>query len=96
MPGRPSCLRDSGDHRHCAVGGDGEDAVDADPARDLDDRVHLHEVDDLGDVGGGEPGRVGIPVDSGDAKAARARLLDRSLLMAPCADEEDGLHGRRC
>src|SRR5262249_7056414 len=41
-----------------------------------------------------EPGRVGVAVDGDDAEPALARLLDRATLVAPGADEEDGLHCR--
>ena len=46
-------------------------------------------------IGRGKAGRLGIAVDRYDAQAARAGLLDRAALVAPGADEEDGLHGRR-
>ena len=40
-----------------------------------------------------EPGRVRVPVDRDDAKAALARLRDRAALVASRADEEDARHG---
>jgi hypothetical protein len=69
--------------------------VHADPARDLDDGLDVREVDDLGDVGGHEPGRVAVAVDGGNVKAAGPRLLDRATLVPPRADKEDRCHGRR-
>ena len=64
-------------------------------ARDLHHGADVAEVDDLCDIGRREAGRLGIAIDGDDAQAARACLLDRAALMAPRADEEDGLHGRR-
>ena len=40
----------------------------------------------------GKPGRVGVAVDGDDAKPVLPRLQDRAALVAPRADEEDGLH----
>ena len=60
------------------------------------DRVDVGEVDRLGDVGDLQPERVGVAVDRDDADALLARLQDRAALVAPGADEEDGLHGARC
>ena len=93
--GKPELLGDGCDDRHGAIGGNREHAVDADPARDLDHGRDVAEVDDLCDVGGREAGGVGVAIDGRDAQAARAGLLDRAALVAPGADEEDGLHGRR-
>jgi hypothetical protein len=89
-------LCDCGHDWDCAVRGDGEDAVNSVPARDLENRFDVCEVDDLGDVCGGEPRRLLVTVDADDPKAAGARMLDRAPLMPPGADEEDGLHARRC
>ena len=94
-PREPELLGDGGDDGHGAVGRDREHAVDADAPRDLDHLVDVGEVDDLGDVGRREARRLGVPVDRGDAQPPGARLLDRAALMAPGADEEHGLHGRR-
>ena len=66
------------------------------PAGDLGDRVDVGEVDRLGDVGDLQPERVGVAVDGDDANALLARLQDRAPLVAPGADEEDGLHTGRC
>ena len=60
--------------------------------RDLGHGVDVGEVDGLADVGDLEPGRVGVAVDGDDADALLARLQDRATLVAPGADEEDGLH----
>ena len=60
--------------------------------RDLGHRVDVGEVDGLGDVGDLQPERVGVAVDRDDADALLARLQDRAALVAPGADEEDGLH----
>jgi hypothetical protein len=67
------------------------------PAPDLDDAVHVAEVDDLGDVGLGEPGCLGVPVDPDDVEAELAGANDRAPLVPAGADEEDrSRHGRRC
>ena len=93
--GKPELLGDSCDDRNCSIGGNREHAVDADPARDLHHGADIAEVDDLCDIGRREAGGVGVAIDGCDAQAARAGLLDRAALVAPGADEEDGLHGRR-
>ena len=95
IPGNPSVLRDGGDDGHGAVGRDRERAVDADASGDLDHLVDVREVDDLGDVGRRESRCLGVPVDCRDPQPPGARLLDRATLVAPGADEEHGLHGRR-
>ena len=61
-------------------------------ARDVHDRVDVREVDDLGYVGEGEPGRLRVPVHRDDAEAPLARLRDRAALVASRADEEDARH----
>ena len=94
-PGQSELLGDGGDDGHGAVGRDREHAVDADAPRDLDHLVGVGEVDDLGDVGRRESRCVGVPVDCRDPQSPGARLLDRATLVAPGADEEHGLHGRR-
>ena len=67
-------------------------AVDVMAAGDLGDRVDVGEVDGLADVGDLQPEGVGVAVDADHAQAALARLQDRAALVAPGADEEDGLH----
>ena len=89
-------LGDGGDDGDCAIGRHREHTVDADSSRDLDHLGDAREVDDLRNVGRREAGRVRVAVDRGHAQAAGARLLDRTALMAPCADEENRRHGRRC
>jgi hypothetical protein len=91
-------LRNGGDDRHRAVGGDRQRAVDAVPAADLDDAVDVLEVDDLADVGGLEAERGAIPVDGDDAEPELLCPPDRAALVAARADEEDGLsaHRGRC
>ncbi len=84
------------DDRHGAVGRDRQRAVDRVAPGHLGDRVDVGEVDRLGDVGDLKPERVGVAVDGDDADALLARLQDRAPLMAPGADEEDGLHTGRC
>ncbi len=93
--GEAERLGDRRDDRHGAVRRHGQHAVHADPARDLDDGVDVREVDDLGDVGGHEAGRLAITVDGRDAQATGARLFDRAALMSSRADKEDRCHGRR-
>ena len=68
-------------------------AVHVVAARDVHDRVDVREVDDLGYVGEGEPGRLRVPVHRDDAEAPLARLRDRAALVASRADEEDARHG---
>ena len=70
-------------------------AVELDPGRRLEHRADVGEVDDLRDVRLGEPGRVGVAVDRDHAQAELLGLEDRPALVAPCADEEDGLHAGR-
>jgi hypothetical protein len=95
-PGQAELLGDGRDDRNGAIRRDRECTARPEPARDLDDPSDLGEVDHLGDVGGGEPGRIGVPVDCRGAQTAGAGLLDRAPLVTARADEEDGLHGRRC
>ena len=53
------------------------------------------EVDRLADVGHLQAGRIGVAVDGDDAEAELLRPQDRAALVAPGADEEDGLHVAR-
>ncbi len=89
---QPQPLGHRSDDRHGAVGRDGQRAVDGVAPRDLGHRVDVGEVDSLADVGDLQPERVRIAVHRDDAKALPARLQDRATLVAPGADEEDGLH----
>ena len=66
------------------------------PPGDLGHRVDVGEVDRLRDVGDLKPERVRVAVDGDDPNALVARLHDRAPLVAPGADEEDGLHTGRC
>ncbi len=59
---------------------------------DLDHGSHVGEVDDLGDVSRAKAGRFRVSIDGDDSQIATARLLDRTALMATCADEENRLH----
>ena len=97
-PRQAERLRDRRDDGHRTVGRDGEDAVDAVAAADLDHAVDVLEVDRLADVGDGEPERVGIAVDGDDAEPELLRAHDRPPLVAAGADEENGLtlHRGRC
>ena len=72
-----------------------EDAVDGVPSADLGDRGDVGEVDDLAHVGHLQAERVGVAVDRDDAEAELLRPQDRAALVAPGADEEDGLHVAR-
>ena len=94
--GQPELRCDGRDHWYGPIGGHGEDAIDADSPSDRDDLGDVHEVDDISYVSDGKSGRVGVPVDGGHAEPARAGLLDRASLMTSGANEENGLHGRRC
>ena len=88
---------DGSNDRHRPVGRNRECAVDAVPAGDLDDLVHILEVDDFADVGSLEPRGGAVPVDRDDAEAELLGALDCAALMTACSDEEDGLpaHPRR-
>ena len=90
-------LRNGGDDRHCPVGRDRQRAVDAVPAGDLDDPIHVLEIDDLADVRGLEPRSGAVAVDGDHAEPELLRAFDRAALVAPRADEENGLsaHPRR-
>ena len=90
--GQTELLGDRGDDRHRAIGRHREHAVDADATSDLDHLGDRSEVDDLRDVRGGEPRRVGIAIDRRDTEATCASLLDGTPLMAPCAYEENRRH----
>ena len=94
--GQAETLGHRRDDGNGAVGGDGQRAVDRVPPGDLGHRVDVGEVDRLRDVGDLKPERVGVAVDGDDANALVARLHDRAPLVAPGADEEDGLHTGRC
>ena len=96
IPGRPSASRDRGDDRHRAIGGDRHDSVHFVLASDLGDGGDVREVDDLADVCREQPERALVAVDRDDVCPAVANPLDRTALVAPSADEEDGRHGRRC
>ena len=93
--GKAELLRDGGDDGHRPVGGHRQHPVRACPASGADHGLHVNEVHDLGDVGGGETRGVAVPVDSRDAQPANTRLFDRAALMPSRADEEDGRHGGR-
>src|SRR5262249_6656856 len=68
----------------------GEHALDLVPAGDVDDRLDMDEVDHLGRVRLGEPGRVRVPVDRNDPQPELLRAQDRAPLVASRADAEDG------
>ena len=95
-PRQPELLRHGRDHGDCAVGGDREHAVHPVAPRHVGDACNVGEVDRLGDVDLGEPGRVGIAVDADHTVPELLRPLDRAPLVAPGADEEDGWHAARC
>ena len=83
------------DDRDGPVGRDGEDAVDGVAAPDLGDRGDIREVDGLARVGDLQAEGVRIAVDCDDSEAELLRPQDRAALVAPGADEEDGLHVAR-
>ena len=91
----PERLCDRCDDRHGAVGRDGEDAVDAVAPRDLGDPCDVREVDRLAHIGHLQAGRIGVAVDGDGTEAELLRPQDRAALVAPGADEEDGLHVAR-
>ena len=83
---------DGGDDRDCAVGGDGEHAVDLVAAADLDHARNVGEVDELADVRRQETERVRVAVDCDDLVPELLHALDRTALVTAAADEEDGRH----
>ena len=89
---QPEALGHLRDNGYGAVCGDRQRAVDGVPPRDLRDGVDVGEVDRLRDVRDLQPERLRVAVDSDHAKALLPRLHDRAPLVAPRADEEDGLH----
>src|SRR5204863_4648511 len=89
-PGQTEQLRDARDDRHGTVGGDRQHAVHRVTATDLGDGVGVREVDGYRVVGKREAGRLAIPVDGDDADAELADALDRTALVAPRADEQNG------
>jgi hypothetical protein len=92
---QPECLCDRGDDRHGPVCRHGERAVDAVPPGNLDDAVHVLEIDDLADIGGLQAGRGAVPVDRDDAEAELLGTANRAALVPARADEEDGLSAHR-
>ena len=85
-------LRHGCDDGYGAICRHGQRAVDLMALRDLRDCVDVREINSLRDVGSLKPGRISIPVNRNDADALFARLQNRAALVAPGADEEDGLH----
>ena len=94
-PGQPELLGHGGDERNGAVGGDGEHALDVVSPRHVGHRADVREVDRLAGVRDLEPQRLGVPVDGDDTKPELLRAEDRTALVAPGADEEDGGHVAR-
>lgn len=64
--------------------------------RALADGVRVREVHDAPDIRVCEPWCVGIAIDGDHAVAEILRPLDDGSLVATRADDEDGLHRRRC
>ena len=91
-PRQPSRLGNRRDDGNGPVGADGHHAVEVDPRGGLDHRGCVGEVDDFCDVRLGEPGRLGVAIDCDHPQAELLGLEDRPALVAPCADEENGLH----
>ena len=89
-------LRDRRHHRNGAICRHRQRPIDTHGAGDFDDLRHGREVDDLRDVRRCETRCVPVAVDCSDTQSARACLLDRTPLMAPCAYEQNRRHGRRC
>ena len=94
-PGQAERLGDGRHDGNSAVGRDGEHAVDGVAAADLGDRGDVREVDGLAGVGDLQARRIGVAVDRDGAEAELLRPQDRAALVAPGADEEDGLHVAR-
>ena len=86
-PRQPELLRYRGDHRHRAVGGDGENAVDRMTPPDLGDRRDVHEVDDLEEIGLPKSQSLRVAVDRDHAQAELTRPPDRAPLVPARADE---------
>ena len=91
-PGEAELVGDRGDDGHGPVGRDGQRPVHPLPPGDVDHGVDVDEVDHLRRVGLGQSGRLGVSVDRDDAQAELLRAEDRPPLVAPRADEENGLH----
>jgi hypothetical protein len=92
---QPEFLSDGRHDRNGPICRDGQHTVGIVAARECGYRLDVGEVDDLGGVGETETRRPRVTVDGGDPQSPPARLLDRAALVAPRADEEDGLHSRR-
>ena len=90
--GEAEALGHSRDDGDCPVGGDGERSVDVVATGHLGDRVDVGEVHRLGDICNLKPERVGVAIDGDDADALIPCLEDGAALVAPRANEEDGLH----
>jgi hypothetical protein len=95
-PRERQILGDRCDDRDGAVGGNREDAVDAVPATHIRDGFDVREVDDLAEIRLEQTRCTLVAVDGHDAEPPGPRMLDRAALMTSGADEEDGLHARRC
>src|SRR5262249_28671942 len=63
--------------------------------RNRDHSLDVREVDDVPVVGMRQSDRIRVPVDGDDPQPELPGTLDRAALVAPCADEEDGLHFAR-
>jgi len=88
-PRQPERLRDRGDHRHRAVSGDGENAVDRMTPPHLGDRCDVHEVDDLEEIGLPKSQSLRVAVDRDHAQTELTRPPDRAPLVPARADEEN-------
>ena len=92
-PRQPACLRDRGDHRHGAVGGHGQHAVDsARPRRPQARRRRPRSRPRTACRPRASPSASGFRSTASDAQPELLRPQDRAPLVAPRADEEDGLH----
>jgi len=91
-PREPEPLSHRRDHRHGSIGGDGHHPGHAVALARCGDRVEVEDVGHFGDVGLGQAGSVGVPVDGDDTRAQLAHLSDRTPLVPARADEEDASH----
>ncbi len=95
-PGQAEPLGDGGDDGHGAVDGDGQHALDRVCPRDFGHRSDVAEVEDDRHVGVGEPGRLRVGVHGDHAQPQLFRAQDRTPLVSPGSDEQNGPHRRRC
>ena len=96
IPGSPSVSATAATTGTARSAEHSQDAVHSVPTANLGHRRDVGEVDDGGDIRRREARGLDVPVDRDDVQSPPPCVLDRTALVAPGADEEDRLHGRRC